>query len=280
MIFTKAFSQKLTALAVLWLVFTLSLVGWWWYHSLSTVSDERVQRMFLWEGGFLFLVLLIGGVGLVYLTHHHQSRHERLKMFFATFAHDLKTSISRLRLQGELLEESPLGQNPKLQAILRDIHRLDLQLENSLWLAQLDSNKLLIQETKLSEVMDNLRNEFSEIRFELSRDSRLAIDRRAFAVILRNLFNNSVQHGQADRVEMTVTETSSGSVQIVVADNGGGVKGSIEDLGRNVLLGSHRHSNGLGLFLSRRLIERMDGELSFAQDPSFKAILKLKGRLS
>ncbi|MBX3040498.1 MAG: HAMP domain-containing histidine kinase [Bdellovibrionaceae bacterium] len=277
----KAISQKLTLLAILWLFFTLSLVGWWWYHALLTsAADERLQRMYFWEGAFLLLVLSIGGAGLVYLTHHHQERHDRLKMFFSTFAHDLKTSISRLRLQGELLEESGAGKDPKVQAILKDIHKLDLQLENSLWMSQLDSQSLLIQSTKLSEVMDYLRIEFSEMRFEMSRDADLQVDRRAFAVILRNLFNNSILHGGADRVGMKVSQASSGTLEIVIADNGRGLSIPMEKLGRQVLSLDSAKSNGLGLYLCRRLISKMGGDLRFVNEAGFKVNLLLKGHLA
>ncbi|HRO68111.1 MAG TPA: HAMP domain-containing sensor histidine kinase [Pseudobdellovibrionaceae bacterium] len=277
----RAISRKLTLLAILWLFFTLSLFGWWWYHALMTsASDERLQRMYFWEGGFLFLILSIGGAGLVYLTHHHQERHDRLKMFFSTFAHDLKTSISRLRLQGELLEESGAGKDAKVQAMLKDIHKLDLQLENSLWMSQLDSQSLLIQPTKLSEVMDYLRNEFSEMRFEMSRDAGLQVDRRAFAVILRNLFNNAILHGGADRIGMQVSEVSNGTLEIVIGDNGRGLEIPVENLGRQVLSLAHERSNGLGLYLCRRLISKMDGDLSFTNDSGFKVRLLLRGRLA
>lgn len=278
----KAASQKLTLLALIWLAITLSLVGWWWYHALSSfASDERLQRMFLWEGGFLFAVLFVGGAGLVYLTYHHQSRHERLRMFFATFAHDLKTSISRLRLQGELLEESGSGVvDHKVKSILRDIHKIDLQLENSLWMAQLESNSLLIQPVRISDAMEHLRNEFSEMQFEISHDAKVFVDRRAFAVILRNLFSNASLHGGADRIQLKVHVEKQSRIHISIEDNGSGIKNPIEKMGTEILSGGHEKSNGLGLYLSRRLMERMNGEMTFHQDPRFRIVLHMRGDLS
>lgn len=274
----KSGNPKLTALAVLWLVFTLSLVGWWWWHSMQQAGgNAREQRMYFWEGSFLLSVLLLGGVGLVYLTHRHQERHERLKVFFSTFAHDLKTSIARLRLQGELLEESGAVQDPKVRAVLKEIQRLDLQLENSLWMAQIESSKLLLQKTALHEVMDQLRYEFSEVQLEIHRDAELFVDRRAFIVVLRNLFHNSLLHGQADRIEIQVRGESGGRVCLEISDNGQGLKIPATGLGRNVLSAREQKSNGLGLYLSRRLVERMQGRLEFRSDPGFCNVLTVRG---
>jgi hypothetical protein len=214
------------------------------------------------------------------LTHHRQQRHERLKMFFATFAHDLKTSMTRLRLQGELLEESGVGIDPKVKSILKDIQKLDLQLENSLWMAQLESDSLLLQKTKLRDVMDHLRNEFGEVRFEMNRDADLFVDRRAFIVVLRNLFHNSVLHGKADRIDIVVKDETGGILSLEVGDNGSGPKISALKLGSDILSSKHERGNGLGLYLSRRLVEKMQGDLQFQTETRFLNVLKLKGGLA
>lgn len=277
MAFKRNLGRKLTWLSVLWLATTLSLVTWWWIHAVQRGDlDERVRRMFMWEGSFLLAFLFVGGAVLVYLTHHHQQRHERLKIFFSTFAHDLKTSMSRLRLQGELLEESKAGQDPKVKSILKDIQRLDLQLENSLWMAQIDSGHLLIQKTRLRDVLEHLRNEFGEVRLEITRDAEVLVDRRAFTVVLRNLFHNSVLHGKAGRIEIVVTPRAD-EVVLEISDDGEGLKSAPENLGRDILSGGGRHSNGLGLYLSRRLVERMRGRLEFRTNGRFTNVITLKG---
>lgn len=274
----RTIDRKWTWLSVAWLAITLSLVGWWWIHAIQQEgADPRVRRMFFWEGSFLLAILAIGGAGLVYLTFQHQRRHDRLKMFFSLFAHDLKTSITRLRLQSEILEESPAGKDPKIAAILKDIQRLDLQLENSLWMAQLESDAFLMQKTALSEVMDHLRNEFADVRFDLNRDTKVSVDRRAFVVVLRNLFHNSVLHGHADRIEISVKSSTPESVVLEISDNGKGLMVPAEKLGHSVLSNDNSHGNGLGLYLSRRLMERMDGSLDFRAEGKFVNVLSLRG---
>lgn len=274
------FSKNLTWFALAWLLITLSLVTWWWIHGMTHPGVEaKVQHMLYWEGIFLLPIVFFGGSVLVYLTYHHQRRSDRLQDFFSIFAHDLKTSMSRMRLQGELLEESGGASDPKVTSILKDIQRLDLQLENSLWMAQIESGPLLIQKTRIREIMEHLRNEFSEARFEVSRDAELFVDRRAFVVILRNLFRNSVLHGKAEKIDLSITSNSAGLVTIEIGDNGGVLPSLPENLGRNILSSTGKNSNGLGLFLSRRLMERMGGELRFSREGRFLNILTMKGNL-
>ncbi|MFZ4405548.1 MAG: sensor histidine kinase, partial [Pseudobdellovibrionaceae bacterium] len=92
-----------TILAVMWFLFTFSLVTWWWIYGLHQVSIyyptdfQKKYSMLLWEGFFLLVTLFAGGAALIFFTWQDQRRHEKLKLFFSTFTHDLKTSISRLR---------------------------------------------------------------------------------------------------------------------------------------------------------------------------------------
>ena len=47
-------------MAVVWLVLTVSLAGWWMNIGLSVMS-ERLHRMFVWEGAAFIALLVAGG---------------------------------------------------------------------------------------------------------------------------------------------------------------------------------------------------------------------------
>jgi signal transduction histidine kinase len=95
-------------LAMVWLLFTTAMVVWWWNLVLSEIQDPSKYRMVVSEGVFFFVAVLLGGGSLIYLLAKDQARHLQLKNFFNLFSHDLKTSISRLRLQSEILKEDQL----------------------------------------------------------------------------------------------------------------------------------------------------------------------------
>mgnify|MGYP001612900147 CR=1 FL=1 len=132
-------------LAVVWLMFTLAMVLWWWSLGLSKMPDNAKYSMMMWEGAFFVLATLTGGSVLIWLLIKDQARHQQIKTFFATFSHDLKTSIARLRLQADVMKETGESRHdPSLERLAQDIYRLDLQLENSLILAQGDQTQILI----------------------------------------------------------------------------------------------------------------------------------------
>lgn len=270
-------------LAIVWGVFTSSMITWWWIWFLKMAKPINPEhRMFMWEGTFLITVVVIGGIYLAVYAARDSRRHEKLKLFFSTFSHDIKTSITRLRLQSEVLEEEyETSKNPVLKRLLQDISRLDLQLENSLYLANLDDTRFYIENLKISQLLQSLRHDFSDLNLELSKDAELQTDRRAILSIIRNLLQNSILHGKADHVIVTVEQKSKTDITLTFSDNGLGYKGDLKKLGSEVLASKNSQSNGLGLSLCQRLIHKLDGTLSFSStaNSGFQAELTIQGRL-
>jgi signal transduction histidine kinase len=258
-----------TVLAIIWFAFTFSLVTWWWVFLLSRLNIATgSHRMFAWEGSILLVAILTGGIALIFFTYKDQKRHEKMRLFFANFSHDIKTSITRLRLQGEVLEEDLQG-NPVLKRLLQDIQRLDLQLENSLHLANIDG-ELFEEKISLSDLVASLRNEFSEITIELTNDATLIGDRRALLSVFRNIFQNSVLHGNASVVSLKLREGARSKIELTVTDNGLG------DTGKN------QKGNGIGLSITKRLLKKMKGDLvvpTIAANQGFVVVITLPGVL-
>lgn len=275
-----------TLLAILWFAFTFSLVSWWWIYSLIRAQENQpgkgAHRMFAWEGSILLGAILIGGVALILFSYRDQNRHERLRFFFSTFTHDIKTSIARLRLQAEVLEEDLQGNNnPVMKRLIADIHKLDLQLENSLLLANLEDGKLLLQDVSLGSLFTFLRNEFPDLTIELEKEAYILGDQRALLSVFRNLLQNAVLHGKATSVRVHVLTLKNQKIELIVEDNGLGFKGDPTKLGSEILISTSARGNGIGLLLTKRLIEKMKGSLQFEskENSGFKILLFLEGHL-
>jgi signal transduction histidine kinase len=116
-------------LAVIWLLFTVSLASWWLSVGL-TLTGRR--EMFLWEGGVFILVLIAGGLAIVLAIRREQRRREAVETFFMSFTHDIKTSLARVQLQAEgLREDFPETEaRASVDRLLADTLRLQIQLEN------------------------------------------------------------------------------------------------------------------------------------------------------
>jgi signal transduction histidine kinase len=252
-------------LALLWAVFTFTLIGWWMVY-LSSQTDLQVQnhkKMFLWEGSILLIAVGLGGLFLIVLTIRDEARFNRLRLFFSTFSHDIKTSISRLRLQADVLEEE-MGENKKIKRLIHDIHRLDLQLENSLWMANLSEISFFIENISLVEFISSLRSEFVDLHIEISRNAMVCADRRAFISVIRNVLQNAQIHGQATMIKIEVESAESNMVNIRVCDNGKGMENLSALLGQEILNTTSKNSNGIGLFLSCFLITKQNGTIAFS----------------
>lgn len=273
-----------TLLSILWFAFTFSLVMWWWVFLLQKMGNtDASHRMFTWEGSILIAAIFLGGFALILFSYRDQKRHLRLRFFFSTFSHDIKTSIARLRLQAEVLEEDlQSSSSPILKRLINDIHRLDLQLENSLLLTNLEDSPLLFQKVALSDLFSTLKIEFTDLNIELDRDASLQGDRRALLSVFRNLLQNAVIHGQATSVRLQVQALSDKNLEILVQDNGSGFQGAIGKLGSEILVSTSSHGNGIGLLLTKRLLQKMRGNVRFESraQQGFCSRITLEGQLS
>jgi signal transduction histidine kinase len=257
-------------LSVFWFIFTISLVIWWWVFALQQLDlltgvlnqhkFESLQRMLFWEGAVLVSAVFLGGLTLLVLTNRELARSQRLRSFFSNFAHDLKTSITRLRLRTEVLSEKLEG--PEFEKLIMEVNRLDLQLENSLWIARGQGDRLVRQNLQLSHVIGFLRMEWPELEIKLHQDATVLADQQALKSVLRNLFQNSFLHGSATRVDVHV-QSSGRMTKLIINDNGSGYSGDRRQLGVNILKSRSDKGNGLGLYLTRDLLSRMHGAITF-----------------
>lgn len=267
-------------LASLWIATTVALAGWWLVFGLTQAArlqalggDEahrlgQVQRMLVWEGSFLLVLLLGGGVALLVAIRREQARRQQLQDFFSLFTHDLKTALASLQLQAESLQEDlgPVAQRGALPRLLQDALRLRLHLENSLSYAQPDAS-LFLERLSVREVVTHAATDWPGLSVECIGDAMVHADRRAFEGVVRNLLQNAVVHGQASAVAVATAPAPTG-IRISVTDNGTGasprILRAIASEERRPIATS---GTGLGLLISRRLLERMRGSLTVATAP-------------
>ncbi|MES2801102.1 MAG: HAMP domain-containing sensor histidine kinase [Bdellovibrionota bacterium] len=273
----KALSQSKLRfyLSILWLVLIGALTMWWWLLSLrqlealkalmSAEEFARSNRMIMSEGLFFFLAVIVGGVGLIVLAKKDLERHEQIRMFFGNFAHDLKTSISRLRLQSDLLREN--FDQQVLNRFGENMNQLDLQLENSLWVARGETQILHVHDVKISSIMAAVRNEWPELELGITSDAIVFGDELALRSVFRNLIQNAVIHGKASKLQLLVTPKNQ-EVQIQFQANGEIFSGDLSELGKNFIQPKSSHGNGLGLFLTRFLVEKLGGRIQFTKADS------------
>jgi signal transduction histidine kinase len=265
------------ALVGLWVVFTVTLAGWWLVFGLRQLAllnrlnlegaadFHRHYQMLLWEGGILIISLIGGGLALFYYARREQKRHSQVEEFFAAFTHDAKTALASLRLQAESLREdfADAGPSRLLDRLLSDTLRLQLQLENSLFLVNLTRGAFFLEPISLSDRVDTLRHHWPELLITQSGDGVIMADVRALESVLTNLVQNSVTHGQATEVDVSVKRGGAGRLIVRVSDNGHGFHGDLKELGKLFVRHTRGSGSGVGLYIVRQLVKRMNGTINF-----------------
>jgi signal transduction histidine kinase len=276
--------------AVIWLLLTVTLAGWWMWIGLSQAWQlgalsgpgaerlERVQRMIVWEGVTFIGLLVAGGAAIVLSIRHEQRRQRAVESFFMAFTHDLKTALASLQLQAESLGEDLPGAaaHPNMARLLKDTVRLGVQLENSLYFAQ-PAGHLLVQPVSVAGFIERTASDWPELNVRVEGDETVLADARALESVWRNLLQNAVIHGGARNVTVRIERRSDGRATITVIDDGKGAPPRVvKTLGQPFKRPSKTSGTGVGLFVSQQLARRMNGDLRFGGGgPGFTAVLEL-----
>jgi len=198
-----------------------------------------------------------------------------LQAFFASVTHELRTPLTSIRLQAEAIAEG--DQRAELaRRLLEDTLRLGSQIDKTLELARIEGGgPLAEQAVPLHGWLERTLGDIAQAhgaRLDLKAHipeglPAVAADAAALQMVLRNLVENSVRHGRVEpvRVRLTAAERN-GQVVLEYQDNGVGTA-AIAELGRLFGRGPQSSGAGVGLYLVRRLMERMRGRVEFSSTP-------------
>ncbi len=280
-------------LAIAWLLFTLTFALWWMYFGLKQLDTMstlitgpvdnliRHRRMMIWEGSAWMVLLLSGGATLIWFVAKEARYARELKGFFASFSHDVKTSIASLRLQAESLKED-LGNSdlPVLDRLVADTVRLNLQLQNSLFLASHEDLKLYTEDLRLSTLVQSLKHQWPQLQILVERDCMIRADERAMASVLANLAHNSVIHGDATQFLLNAKSAGDGRIKVEFSNNGKGFSGDASRLAQLFYRHAPGSGSGVGLYICHNLLKRMNSRLELTpQSAKFAGAFELDGRL-
>ena len=205
---------------------------------------------------------------------------EQRTAILAGVSHDLRTPLTRLRLQLALMPDTPEREDAK-----RDIAAMEEMLDEYLDFARgqlVEDTESLDLVALASEVVENARRGEAEITFEHENDLIAEVRGGTVQRALENLIGNAV--GFADKVHVSLVRAGK-RIEISVDDNGPGIP---EDQFDEALkpfnrLDESRNQNrkgvGLGLALARDVARNHGGELRLAKSDlgGLKATLSLPG---
>jgi PAS domain S-box-containing protein len=203
----------------------------------------------------------------------------RLKSaFLANMSHELRTPLTAILGFAEILSEEVSETNREFARLISQSGRRLMETLNSvLDLAQLESRSVALDANR-TDVRERVEEALSMFALRASdQDIHLVadvpeapiwavIDPSALDRVLSNLISNALKFTPEGEVRVSVRATD-GSAEIRVQDTGVGIDAAflphIFDEFRQESTGSSREFEGvgLGLTITKRLVEQMDGEI-------------------
>jgi signal transduction histidine kinase len=226
--------------------------------------------------------------------------------FVSTVSHELRTPLTSIRSFTEILHDNPQLPTAErerfLGIVIKEAERLTRLISQVLDVSRLESGRVEWHESLLDmrEVIEDTAASTSQlfrernVRLERNLPARVPkvradLDRIVQVVV--NLLSNAVKFIEPGRgrVEIALAEEG-GFLRVDVRDNGPGVAPEHQELifdkfrqGGDPLTGKP-HGSGLGLYISRRIIEHSGGRLWLASRPGegacFSFTLPLVGEAS
>jgi signal transduction histidine kinase len=250
----------------------------------ARTSEERRERAHLYE---------------VELARR-EAAEEALRLrdeFLSIAAHELKTPITTVRGVAQMLtRRRAAGRLSDREAETRLIRRIDQQsarlarlVENLLDLSRIDSDQLTIERgpTDLVPLVADVVAAYEEVgvphQFRLRGAPEATVDADPVRIeqVLTNLIDNALKYApEGGEVEVDLT-VEGGHVRLAVRDHGLGVPPEHRaQLFERLYRGhqeSHRSGLGLGLYVSRQIVDRHGGTIraEFPADGGTRFVVEL-----
>lgn len=206
--------------------------------------------------------------------------------FLSRMSHELRTPLNSILGFGQLLKRTPLDakQNERLDLILNAGRHLLELINEVLDIARVESGRLhfSIEPVRIAEVVGEslaLMQPLAErqnirIQNETENGEQFALaDRQRLKQVLLNLLSNAVKYNYTGgSIGIRCATTDAGKLQVSISNTGHGISSEyisrlftpFERLGQEA---SQIEGTGLGLALSKRLVEAMNGTIQVESTP-------------
>lgn len=228
---------------------------------------------------------------------HAQAAVRQRDEFLSVAAHELKTPVTSLRLFADLLRRQLADATVPERAIRRSAEVIDQQAEklSALVTQLLDITRIEAGKLLLSRQPVDITSLVTQVA---ARAGLHAVDRRITVIpapatiaavdslrleqVITSLLDNALKYSPPDSlVDVEVRPASSDKVEIIVRDRGAGVppqdQPHIFERFYQAHVQPHDPGLGLGLYISRQIVELHGGELvgEFPQDGGSRFVIRL-----
>lgn len=202
-----------------------------------------------------------------------QSMLEAKRQLLLAISHELRTPITRAKLQLEFLDDSQ-----EIRNLREDLNEIDLLISDLLEAERLNNTHSVLAPESIEmsafveSVLDAFHHYAGELRYEGPAEDRVVvIDKLRIRLLLTNLLNNATRHGEGKPITVRL-QFFEQTMQVEVIDEGEGIAPEhIEKLTEPFYRAdSARRRNtggfGLGLYLCRLIVEVHGGSLTIRSE--------------
>lgn len=203
------------------------------------------------------------------------------KTLILSLSHDIKTPLSSIELYSKALSEDLYGTKEKkkeaLQGIARNVKEIKGYVDEIVTASREDflNLEVIVGEYYLSEVMkitesyykDKLSVIHTEFQVDEIAECLVKGDKNRMVEVLQNVMENAIKYGDSKRIRISFGEED--DCKLIHIENAGCnlKKEELLNLFDSFYRGSNStgiKGNGLGLYICKTLMRKMDGEI-FAQ---------------
>ncbi len=247
--------------------------------------EIRVTPIFDSRGELLRKVVLFTDTSLLRQTDQLKTQ------FVSMISHELRTPLTSIKAFASTLLHDEVGgiedQREWLQIIDRECDRLAALISDLLTISRIETGQPLAMQVGTCELVPLLQSVVEAARSLATRhtfsivgpdDLSIEADTEKIRQICTNLVTNAVKYSpRGGRVEVTLAERGA-EVELRVADQGVGIRAEHQNLVFEKFYqvdgGSTRRvgGTGLGLYLTKRLVEAHDGRIWVESEPGVGSV--------
>jgi|SRR5690606_5466658 len=199
-----------------------------------------------------------------------QSMLEAKRQLLLAISHELRTPITRAKLQLEFMEDGVIKDN-----LGDDINEIDLLISDLIEAERLSNQHaaLLAEDVDFAEYIGLVLQQYTHyesLRFvRPEQDHSVSIDKLRTRLLLTNIVNNAIRHGEGKPITVTVSFEEAEAI-VEVEDQGEGIaEEHLEHLSEPFYRADsarQRHTGGfgLGLYLCRLIAQAHGGRLEIS----------------
>ncbi len=202
--------------------------------------------------------------------------------FISTVSHELRTPLTSIRGFADTLltsrEQLSDEQKEKFLHIIKDqSNRLIKLVENLLAISKMQSSnsllifKILDVKSVIEQTVQIVKNQYKNHNYEINIDKnapQIYVDVDKFQQIMVNLVENAAKYSNPKTIVKIAAKSKNENLSITVTDEGIGVEAEnmtkIFDKFSRIdnPLTRKTQGSGLGLFITKQLVEQMNGSIS------------------